>query len=96
MLDAAKPRDIDDARVIERYRSDYLSWIEAHLLFLGSPTRLMARIGEGTQLSDEAGATGDGALNPAAQDPARGPYRGRSASARRPRCFTGNVASAVA
>jgi SapC len=55
IVDRARLTGIDDARVIELYRSGYLSWIEAHLLSLGSLTRLVARLDEYTQVSDEAG-----------------------------------------
>ena len=56
VVDVAKLRGIDDARVIELYRSGYLSWIEAHLLSLGSLARLVARMGDTARVSDEAGA----------------------------------------
>lgn len=55
IVDAAKLRGIDDARVLELFRSGYLGWIEAHLLSLGSLTRLVARMGEAARVSDEAG-----------------------------------------
>ena len=55
IVDAAKLRAIDDARVVELFRSGYLSWIEAHLLSLGSLGRLAARLGEAAKVSDEAG-----------------------------------------
>ena len=56
IVDRARLTGIDDARVIELYRSGYLSWIEAHLLSLGSLARLVARLDEHTQVSDEAGS----------------------------------------
>jgi hypothetical protein len=55
IVDATKLRGIDDARVVELYRSGYLSWIEAHLLSLGSLSRLVARLGDAAKVSDEAG-----------------------------------------
>lgn len=55
IVDVTKLRAIDDARVVELYRSGYLSWIEAHLLSLGSLTRLAARLGDTAKVSDEAG-----------------------------------------
>ncbi|QSA95792.1 SapC family protein [Methylococcus sp. EFPC2] len=54
-VDAQRLRGIDDARVTELFRSGYLSWIEAHLISLGSLPRLVARLDEHTQVSDEAG-----------------------------------------
>lgn len=44
IVDAAKLRGIDDARVIELFRGGYLSWIEAHLISLGNFTRLLSRM----------------------------------------------------
>jgi hypothetical protein len=55
IVDVAKLRSIDDARVVELYRSGYLSWIEAHLLSLGSLGRLAVRLGDAAKVSDEAG-----------------------------------------
>ena len=55
IVDAPKLRAIDDARVVELYRSGYLAWIEAHLLSLGSLGRLAARLGDAARVSDEAG-----------------------------------------
>lgn len=55
IVDVAKLRGIDDARVIELYRSGYLSWIEAHLVSLGSLVRLVARLDEHSAASDESG-----------------------------------------
>ena len=46
----------DEARVVELFRLGYLSWIEAHLVSLGNLTRLVARLDESSQVSDEAGA----------------------------------------
>jgi len=56
IVDAAKLRGIDDARVVELFRAGYLAWIEAHLLSLGSLSRLVARLGQAARVSDEAGA----------------------------------------
>jgi len=47
IVDAAKLRGIDDARVVELFRDGYLSWIEAHLLSLGNFTRLLSRMESG-------------------------------------------------
>lgn len=44
VVDAERYRGIDDARAIELFRSGELSWIEAHLLSLGSLVRLAARL----------------------------------------------------
>jgi hypothetical protein len=55
VVDVAKLRGIDDARVVELYRSGYLTWIEAHLLSLGSLARLAARMGNSARVSDEGG-----------------------------------------
>jgi hypothetical protein len=65
IVDAARLRGIDDARVIELYRSGYLRWIEAHLLSLGSLARLVARLEEPAQVSDEAGEIAAAATPPA-------------------------------
>jgi hypothetical protein len=56
IVDAAKLRGIDDARVLELFRAGYLAWIEAHLLSLGSLSRLMARM--------QGAATGSTAADP--------------------------------
>jgi hypothetical protein len=56
IVDAAKLRGIDDARAVELFRSGYLAWIEAHLLSLGSLSRLVARLDASIKVSDEAGA----------------------------------------
>jgi len=45
IVDVAKLRSIDDARVVELFREGYLSWIEAHLISLGNFPRLIARMG---------------------------------------------------
>lgn len=56
IVDEQKLRGIDDARVLELFRSGYLAWIEAHLLSLGSLARLVARLDAATRVSDEGGA----------------------------------------
>ena len=55
IVDAQRLRGIDDARVVELFRSGYLSWIEAHLISLGSLPRLVARLDEHSRVSDESG-----------------------------------------
>ncbi|MBX9717078.1 MAG: SapC family protein [Burkholderiaceae bacterium] len=45
IVDVAKLRGIDDARVVELFRLGYMSWIEAHLISLGNFSRLLARMG---------------------------------------------------
>lgn len=65
IVDAAKLRAIDDARVVELYRNGYLPWIEAHLVSLGSLVRLVARLDEHSAVSDETGA-----VTPEPADPA--------------------------
>ena len=61
VVDPVKLRGIDDARVVELFRQGYLSWIEAHLISLGSLSRLVARLDSHTTVSDEAGeVTPDG------------------------------------
>jgi hypothetical protein len=67
IVDAAKLRGIDDARVVELFRAGYLSWIEAHLLSLGSLGRLVARLDDAAKVSDERGAI-PGEVPPAAPD----------------------------
>ena len=42
IVDQAKLRGLDDARVVELFRNGHLAWIEAHLLSLGSLGRLVA------------------------------------------------------
>ena len=56
IVDAATLRGIDDTRVLELLRAGYLAWIEAHLLSLGSLSRLMARM--------QGAATGSAAADP--------------------------------
>ena len=55
IVDVAKLRGIDDARVVELYRNGMLPWIEAHLISLGNLTRLVARLDGHTAVSDERG-----------------------------------------
>ncbi len=55
IVDAARYRAIDDSRAAELFRSGYLSWIEAHLISLGSLGRLVARMDAQTQVVDESG-----------------------------------------
>jgi hypothetical protein len=65
IVDPAKLRAIDDARVVELFRNSHLPWIEAHLLSLGNLTRLVARLDEHSAVSDESGAlTGEAAPPP--------------------------------
>lgn len=56
IVDVQRYRGIDDARAAELFRSGYLSWIEAHLLSLGSLARLVARLDAASRVSDETGA----------------------------------------
>ncbi|MDH3461075.1 MAG: SapC family protein [Burkholderiaceae bacterium] len=56
IVDRARLAGMDDVRVVELFRSGYLSWIDAHLLSLGNLTRLVSRLDEHSQVSDEAGA----------------------------------------
>ena len=55
IVDAAKLRTIDDARVVELFRNGYLAWIEAHRVSLGSLSRLVDRIDRQISVSDEKG-----------------------------------------
>jgi hypothetical protein len=67
IVDTARLRGIDDARVVELFRSGALAWIEAHLLSLGNLARLVARL-EGQA---DAGEEGEAALStPAVPAPA--------------------------
>jgi hypothetical protein len=63
IVDAGKLRGIDDARVVELYRSGYLAWIEAHLLSLGNLSRLVSRLAPPAGLSSSA--PGDPVSTPA-------------------------------
>jgi SapC len=56
MVDADKLRGIDDARVIELFRSGEMRWIEAHLLSLGNLGRLVAKLGDSSTVSDGTSA----------------------------------------
>jgi hypothetical protein len=55
IVDSAKLRGIDNARVVELFRNGYLAWIEAHLISLGSLSRLVDKIDRQTAVSDEKG-----------------------------------------
>jgi len=44
VVDVARYQGIDDARVAELFRLGYVSWIEAHLLSLGSLGQLVSRM----------------------------------------------------
>jgi hypothetical protein len=66
VVDSAKLRGIDDARIIELFRNQYLSWIDAHLLSLGNFGRLVARLDEHSAASDDHGALRAEASEPAA------------------------------
>ena len=55
IVDAAKLRAIDNARVVELFRNGYLTWIEAHLISLGSLSRLVDRIDRQIAVTDEKG-----------------------------------------
>ena len=65
IVDAAKLRALDDARVVELFRNNYLPWIEAHLLSLGNLTRLVARLDEHSAISDEGGSLANDPGQPA-------------------------------
>lgn len=53
VVDPAKLRGLDDARALEFFRNGYLAWIEAHLISLGSLTRLLMRMGEHPQIETQ-------------------------------------------
>jgi hypothetical protein len=55
IVDAAKLRAIDNARVVELFRNGYLAWIEAHLISLGSLSRLVDRVDKKIAVTDEQG-----------------------------------------
>lgn len=55
IVDNAKLRAIDNARVVELFRNGYLAWIEAHLISLGSLSRLVDRVDRQIAVSDEKG-----------------------------------------
>lgn len=44
IVDEARLRGLDDTRVVELFRANYLPWIEAHLLSLGNLQQLAARL----------------------------------------------------
>lgn len=53
VVDETKLRGIDDARVVELFRQGYLAWIEAHLVSLGSLTRLVGRLDKQSTVSQD-------------------------------------------
>ena len=55
IVDAQRYRGVDDARAAELFRSGYVAWIEAHLISLGSLSRLVARLDTQIKVSDESG-----------------------------------------
>jgi hypothetical protein len=55
IVDASKLRAIDNARVVELFRNGYLAWIEAHLISLGSLSRLVDRVDKQIAVTDEQG-----------------------------------------
>lgn len=72
VVDQAKLRGLDNARVVELFRNGYLSWIDAHLISLGSLPRLVARMDAHTAVSDEKGAVTAPSTEPAHDTPAAG------------------------
>lgn len=57
IIDDAKLNGLDDARVVELYRSGYLHWISAHFISLSNLARLATRLDEHSQLTDETTTT---------------------------------------
>lgn len=57
VVDRGSLAGIDDARVVELFRSGQLSWIESHLLSLGQFSRLVARLDAAAQTSVELAAS---------------------------------------
>lgn len=55
IVDSSKLRGIDDARAVELFRNGTLAWIEAHLISLGSLSRLVDRTDRQTAVTDEQG-----------------------------------------
>ena len=53
VVDEEKLRGIDDARVVELFRSGYLGWVYAHLLSLGNIRRLARRLDQGSRVAEE-------------------------------------------
>lgn len=70
IVDGAKLAGIDDARVVELFRLGYLHWIQAHLISLGSLSRLTALLDEHSALVEETAPAGEAAVVPEA--PAKG------------------------
>ena len=56
IVDEAKLRGIDDARVVELFRAGWLGWIQAHLMSLGSLPRLVSRLDQHSTLVEPAAA----------------------------------------
>lgn len=44
VVDIERYRGIDDSRAVELFRAGYITWIEAHLISLGSLNRLISRL----------------------------------------------------
>jgi hypothetical protein len=64
MVDEAKLRGIDDARILELFKLGYLHWIDAHLLSLGNLQRLTVRLDKLTQASETAAAAESAEVSP--------------------------------
>jgi hypothetical protein len=82
IVDEAKLRGIDDARIVELFRAGWLGWIQAHLMSLGSLPRLVPRLDQHSRMIDPAvtaatpataGAAEDEADLPGSKRPATGP-----------------------
>jgi hypothetical protein len=54
IVDDAKLKGIDDARVVELFRSGYLQWIAAHKISLGNVRRLASRLDEKSKLGADS------------------------------------------
>jgi hypothetical protein len=78
VVDEQKLRALDDAQVLELFRSGYLPWIEAHLASLGNVERL-ARM-QPAAAADEPGNPGE---SPAGKAPADAPGPRRGARSRK-------------
>lgn len=57
IVDAARLGGIDDARVVELFRSGYLGWIHAHLLSLGNIAQLARRLDEHSKIAGDDAPT---------------------------------------
>lgn len=57
IVDSAKLNGIDDARVVELFRSGYLGWIQAHKLSLGNIARLSRRLDEHSTIAGDDALT---------------------------------------